>query len=119
MAADPSTLADSRSMRAGTGIGIAIAVAATVGAIAFLAPRLREEMREDIFSGARTATVVPAPTPALPVARAPGDPRPQPVALKPATAIVPPGSLGPGEAEVAPPAAAPRVRPRSFPPLAA
>ena len=106
MAADPMTLSDSRSMRAGTGIGIALAIAATVGAIAFLAPRLREEMREDIFSP-RVAAQVPAPAPMAP---APTQPvaAPQPVALKPAAQIVPDGSLAPGETEIAP--AAP-VRP--------
>ena len=129
MAADPMSLSDSRSTRAGTGIGIALAIAATVGAIAFLAPRLREEMREDIFSGTAARAVVPAPASTRGVATAPASPRaavapvstptavptPQPVALKPATQIVPAGSLAPGEAEIAPAApvrAAPRTSPK-------
>ena len=109
MAANPSSLADSRTLRAGTGIGIAIAIAATVGAIAFLAPRLREEMREDIFSGAANAHVVLPAAVVAPAADTIVPPPAQPLALKPAMQIVPPESLGPGEAEV-PAAPVPAVR---------
>ena len=118
MAAEPMTLSDSRSMRAGTGIGIALAVAATVGAIAFLAPRLREEMAGDVLAGvgarapASKPVVAPPPKPVpasglapattIPAPAAPAAPEPAtPVALKPATQIVPTGSLAPGESEVA------------------
>ena len=86
MAADPSLLGDSSSpTRTATGVAIALLVVATVGAAAMIAPRLREEFREDIFSAPRPASAVVAP---------------RPVAASP----VPMGSLAPGEAEVAAPA---------------
>ena len=108
MAANPSTLSDSRTMRAGTGIGIALAIAATVGVLAYLAPKLREEMREDIFSGDRMPAVAAKPAAVASPAPAPAAARPgaevagPPLALKPARDFVPPGSLGPGESELAP-----------------
>jgi hypothetical protein len=104
MAADPSLVGDTSSSRMLTGVGIALLILATVGAAALLAPRLKEEFREDIFAAPRaeppvrasaTAPVTKAaaaPAPTQPAA----SPAPTPVAASP----VPQGSLGKGEVEV-------------------
>jgi hypothetical protein len=112
MAANPSSM-DTRTTRAGTGIGIAVAIIATVGALAFLAPRLREEMRDDIFSGpAAAGTAAPAVGDGhawAPVPAAAGGPEALPgprLAVAHTLEPVPAGSLAAGESEVSPPAAA-------------
>src|SRR3982750_1359300 len=96
MATDPSILGETRTSRTGAGIGLALAIGVTVGAVALLAPRLRDEMREDIFSD-------------MPAAQ--GTTRPVAAASTPAPAAVPAASLAPGESVVTPPAAAPAVLP--------
>jgi hypothetical protein len=105
MAADPSLVGDTSSSRMLTGVGIALLILATVGAAALLAPRLKEEFREDIFAAPRAEPPVRAsetPTATKPVAapaQSAASPAPLPVVASP----VPQGSLGKGEVEVPPP----------------
>ena len=80
MAANPSLLGTSTSSRTLTGVGIALLVVATIGGIAVLTPRLKDEFREDIFSRRQDSAPRAASAPAF----------------------VPRGSLAPGEMEVKP-----------------
>src|SRR6478609_5373366 len=103
MAADPSLVGDNSSSRMLTGVGIALLVLATVGAAALLAPRLKEEFREDIFAAPRPAAPSREASPAVHPVAAPAAVQPAVTpAVSPAPAVaspVPQGSLARGEVE--------------------
>src|SRR4051812_13418857 len=106
MAADPSLVQDNSSSRMLTGVGIALLILATIGAAALLAPRLKEEFREDIFAAPRTEAPVRAsqPSPNMQPVAAPAPvqsvPTPAPAAVPATPTPIPQGSLTKGEVEV-------------------